>query len=86
METITIKKEDYDKLMDMQTMTKESKMEKELLASAEPYECYCSECGNTLDKPDPNMTDEEFEEWFDEAGGTGIMCRPCGMDARTQGW
>jgi hypothetical protein len=50
----------------------------------EPYECYCSECGCNLEKPDPDMTDKEFEEWFcdDETGGDDIICEKCHLKER----
>ncbi len=46
------------------------------------YECYCSECADALEKPDPTMTDKEFEEWFcdEETGGYDIMCEKCKED------
>jgi len=45
----------------------------------EGYECYCSECGENLEKPDPNMSNKEFERWFceDETMGEDIMCKKC---------
>jgi len=52
----------------------------ELAELLEGYECYCSECADALEKPDPTMTDKEFEEWFEEAGGYDIMCEKCKED------
>ena len=33
----------------------------------DPYECYCPECGECLKKPDEEMCDDDFEEWFIDA-------------------
>ena len=52
----------------------------ELAELLDGYECYCSECADALEKPDPTMTDKEFEEWFEEAGGYDIMCEKCKED------
>ena len=43
------------------------------------YECYCSECGITLEKPIPTWTDKQFEDWFcsDSIGGDDIKCYKC---------
>jgi hypothetical protein len=41
-----------------------------------PYECYCTECGECLNKPAPCMTDEEFQDWFMKTDGPvcDLMC------------
>ena len=66
----------YKKRADCRIVNPEPVQEEPL---KEAYECYCSECGGNLEKPDPDMTDKEFEEWFcdDETGGDDIICGDC---------
>ena len=45
--------------------------------SVDGYECYCCECCEPLTRPDPSMTDAEFDAWFTEAPSWETVCGEC---------